>query len=299
MKNLLVIFFILITVTSCHREKKADAYGNFETDEWIVSSENTGKLIYYVVEEGQTIEQGALVAVIDSTQLYLKKKQLESTINAIYKKLPDKVRQIAVYDEQIATLEREEQRMANLVESDAAPTKRLDDLKAQVSIAKKQRAAGVAGIDVQSSGILAEIEPLQFQILQLNDQLSKCRIYNPGKGIVTTSYVNPGELVISGKPIYRIAPVDTLILRVYVAGNQLQDFKIGQAVDVVTDLPDGELKKDKGVVTWVSPEAEFTPKSVQTREERVTQVYAVKINVPNDGRLKIGMPAEIYFADPK
>jgi HlyD family secretion protein len=249
------------------------------------------------VKEGQVLEQGALVAIIDSTQLYLKKKQLESTIGAIYKKLPDKARQIAVYDEQIATLEREEQRMANLVKSDAAPTKRLDDLKAQVAIAKKQRAAGIAGIDVQSSGILAEIEPLQYQILQLKDQLDKCRIYNPGKGIVTTSYVNPGELVMAGKPLYRIAPTDTLILRVYVAGNQLQDFRIGQTVDVMTDLADGELKKDKGIVTWVSAEAEFTPKSVQTREERVTQVYAVKINVPNDGRLKIGMPAEIYFAN--
>lgn len=303
---------ILLTfVLACQQSApKADAYGNFEADERIISAEANGKILMLTLEEGQDLTAGQRVGGIDSVQIALKREQLLASIKAVTAKSPAIGAQLAVYEKQIAairqqlaTLEREKRRVENLLKSDAATSKQLDDIQAQIDAAQRQlevvgeqRSASDATLGVQKSGLLAEVLPLQKQIAQLDDQLAKCRILNPIKGTVLVKYAEPGEVTAFGKPLYKIADMQTLTLRAYVAGNQLSQIKTGQDVKIKVDAPEGGAKETTGKVRWISPKAEFTPKVIQTREERVNLVYAVKIEVPNpDGLFKIGMPAEVTF----
>ncbi len=286
----------------------ADAYGNFEADELIVGAEASGKILAFTVEEGQTLTAGQVVGSIDSTQLALRREQLQASIRAIAAKSPAIAAQLAVFErqvasvqQQLATLDREKRRVENLLKSDAATPKQLDDLNAQIEAAQRQmdvvleqRSASNASLSTQKGGLLAEVLPLRKQIAQIDDQLAKCRIVNPAAGTVLVTYAEPGEITSFGKPLYKIADLGTMTLRAYVAGNQLGTVKNGQQVKVLIDAGGGTQQEFSGKVTWISPKAEFTPKVVQTKEERVNLVYAVKISVPNpDGVLKIGMPAEV------
>lgn len=307
------LLFAGVAFTACQKNApKADAYGNFEADERIVSAEASGKILALRIEEGEALKSGDPVGAIDSAQLVLKREQLQASIRAVAAKSPAIAEQLAVFEKQMASvrqqlgnLDREKRRVENLLKSDAATPKQLDDLNDQIELARRQmdvlleqKSASNATLSTQKGGVLAEILPLQKQIAQIDDQLAKCRVINPCDGTVLVKYAEPGEVTAFGKPLYKIADLQTLILRAYVAGNQLSAIKVGQTVKIAIDAEGGTQKNTSGTITWISPKAEFTPKVVQTKEERVNLVYAVKISVPNaDGSLKIGMPAEVTLGN--
>jgi HlyD family secretion protein len=311
MKLQLSIYPILLSLLlfACQKSApKADAYGNFEADERIISAEANGKILALNLEEGQSLKSGERVGAIDSIQIALKLEQLQASIRAIVAKSPAIGAQLAVYErqsasvrQQLATLDREKRRVENLLKSDAATPKQLDDLNAQIEAAQRQldvigeqKTASNASLGVQKSGLLAEVLPLQKQMAQLRDQLDKCHIVNPIEGTVLVKYAEPGEVTAFGKPLYKIADLATMTLRAYVAGDQLSALKVGQEVKVLVDIANGKQQEFQGKVRWIASRAEFTPKVIQTKEERVNLVYAVKITVPNPGgELKIGMPAEV------
>lgn len=306
-------YFLLLgaALSACQKNApKADAYGNFEADEVIVSAEAGGRILAFTAEEGESLHAGTVVGAIDSVQLTLKREQLQASIRAIAAKSPAISAQLAVYEKQtasvkkqLATLEYEKRRVENLLKSDAATPKQLDDLNAQIDAAHgqmdvilEQKSASNASLSTQKGGLLAEILPLQKQIAQIDDQLAKCHIVNPVDGTVLVSYAEAGEIASFGKPLYKIADLSALTLRAYVAGNQLTRVKTGQSVTVLIDAPDGKQLELPGKVLWISSKSEFTPKVIQTKEERVNMVYAIRVSVPNaDGALKIGMPAEVRF----
>jgi HlyD family secretion protein len=296
MKNTFLILSLFGLLASCTGNgEKADAYGNFETDELTVSSEASGKLLVFDADEGQNLKTGDLVGVIDTTQLYLKKEQMKASIAAVRKKLPNEAAQLAIFDQRMDKINTEIVRIGKLVAANAAPSKQLDDLKAELDGTMKQRAAMASTLGTQTQGMLAEIDPMRFQLMQIEDQLRKSYIYNPIDGSVLTTLAKVGEQTMQGKALYKIASLNPLVLKAYVSEDMLGEVKIGDRVTVNTDASDGTMKSAEGTVTWVSSEAEFTPKIIQTRGERTTQVYAMKIDVPNDGSLKIGMPAEVEF----
>ena len=307
MKYLLLTLPLVLFVACQKSAPKADAYGNFEADERIISSEANGQILELRLEEGQTLQAGQWIGRVDSTQLVLKKEQLRASIRAIAAKSPAIRAQLAVFEkqldasrEQLNVLQREKQRVEKLLKSDAATPKQLDDINDQMTLVQRQmevtlgqRSATDATLGIQKEGLLAEILPLEKQIAQLDDQIAKCRIINPNAGTVLTRYAEAGELSTFGKPLYKIADLSQLNLRAYIAGDQLGNIRIGQQVHVGIDAPEGKMKECTGSITWISSKAEFTPKIIQTKDERVNLVYAIKIAVANDGSLKIGMPAEV------
>ena len=243
-----------------------------------------------------TLQAGTQVGWIDSTQLFLKKSQLRANIKAVLSKRPEVAPQLEVVREQIARQKIERQRIENLLKAKAATPKQLDDINAQIAILERQYRSLSSTLNTQVSGYTSETQPLEAQVEQLNDQLKQSRVVNPVNGTVLTKYVEKGEVVNYGKPLYKIADLSDMILRAFVGEEQLGLVKIGENVTVLTDMPDGKYKEWPGKVTWISAEAEFTPKVIQTKEERTNLVYAVKIKVRNDGSLKIGMPAELKLA---
>jgi Multidrug resistance efflux pump len=288
---------------------KFDAQGTFETDEVVVSAELTGKILSLNVQEGSSLDDGAVVGVIDADNISLQKEQIEASIAALYEKTADVTPQIRLLQEQLAvqqtrlqTLERERQRTANLVKADAATPKQLDDLDAAIEVAKKEMAVTAQQIAVQRSSvatqnrsILSEKAPLEKRLAQLADQLDQAKIVNPIKGTVITRYAEAGEMTSVGKALYKIANLDTLILRAYITGSQLSQIKLNQPVKVFVDSGAKHYRTYPGTITWISDKAEFTPKTIQTKEERANLVYAVKVRVPNDGYLKIGMNGELLL----
>lgn len=309
MKYLLFSLSLLLLAACQKNGPKADAYGNFEADDRIISAEANGQILEFRLEEGQTLEAGQVVGRIDSVQLVLKKEQLQASIRAVAAKSPAISAQLAVFEkqlsasrEQLTALQREKQRVENLLKSDAATPKQLDDLNDQITLVQRQmdvileqRSATDASLSTQKGGLLAEILPLEKQIAQLDDQIAKCHIVNPTPGTVLTRYAETGEIASFGKPLYKIADLRQITLRAYVAGDQLGNIRLGQEVKVAIDAPDGGLREFPGKITWISSKAEFTPKIIQTKDERVNLVYAVKVVVENDGSLKIGMPGEVFF----
>jgi HlyD family secretion protein len=286
---------LILFAVGCKNENTFDASGSFEAVEVIISAEANGVLKEFNIEEGQVLQVGQLIGYIDSTQLYLKKKQLETQIVALLAKKPNISVQLSALQEQLKTAETEQQRITNLVKSDAATTKQLDDINAQIEIIKKQIEAQKSTLVISSEGINKDVLPLHAQVEQLDDQLAKCKIINPVNGTVLTKYAEQNEMTAVGKALYKIADLSTIILRVYISSNQLAKVKLNQKVKVHTDDGSGGFKEDEGTITWISDKAEFTPKTVQTKEERANMVYAVKIKMPNDGVYKIGMYGEIVF----
>jgi HlyD family secretion protein len=299
MKNKILIGLCIALTTilfSCSNGSgDFDATGTFESDEVIVSSEAMGKLLIFDVEEGSTLKQNQVVGVVDTTQLYLKKKQLESTIKAVLSKQPDIPTQLAAIQEQIATAEREKKRIENLVKSDAATTKQLDDINSQLDILNKQYDATKSSLTITKQGIQSEALPLIAQVEQIQDQINKSIITNPIDGTVLTRYAMQDEITSNGKALYKISNLSEMILRAYINGDQLGQVKIDQKVKVYVDKGDGEQKELEGIIYWVSSKAEFTPKTIQTKDERANLVYAIKVRVKNDGYLKIGMYGDVKF----
>ena len=295
LKNIVSVVCIIFLGACDGGNDKSDAYGNFEAIEIIVSAEGNGKLIEFNIEEGDKIAYGQRVGVIDTMQLYLKKRQLEETIKAVQAKLPDIASQINVLKERLSKARYEQKRLNNLVRSEAAMQKQLDDINAEVSLIEKEIIATNSSLTIQQRGLLAEVKPLEAQIKVIEDLISKSIIKSPVKGTVLTKFAQRGELTSAGRSLYKIADLDTIICRAYIGEPQLSGIKIGQKVTVLIDAPKGDYKSHEGKITWVADKAEFTPKVIQTKDERINLVYAIKIAVKNDGSLKIGMPAEIKF----
>jgi HlyD family secretion protein len=275
--------------------KGIDASGTFETEETIVSTEATGTIRRFDLLEGQVLAAGEVVGYVDSTQLYLRKKQLEAQIRSVLAQRPDASAQIAALEEQLATATRERDRISALRSSGSATQKQLDDANSALAVVEKQLRALRSTLDIATRSLDRQADPVALQVAQVEDQLAKCRIVNPVAGTVLTKYVQANEMATPGKALYKIADLTTLNLRAYVTGRQFSGVKLGQSVTVLTDAPGGGVKEHPGTISWISDKAEFTPKTIQTKEERANLVYALKIRVANDGTLKIGMYGDVRF----
>lgn len=294
MRNVLIA--VVFCFASCKsKEVEYDASGAFETVEVIISAEANGEIKQFTLAEGMELNTGDTIGYIDSLQLYLKKKQLLAQMTAVLSRKPDINPQLAALKAQLSSAERDQKRYENLVKADAAPQKKLDDINTQIEVLKSQIAATTSSMGTTTRSITEEAEPLQVQIEQVNDQLSKCRLINPVKGTVLVKYAEASEIAAVGKPLYKIGDLSTLVLRAYITGNQLSQIKINQQVKVFVDAAENKQSEHIGVVQWISDKAEFTPKTIQTKDERADKVYAVKIAVRNNGTLKTGMYAEVKF----
>jgi HlyD family secretion protein len=293
--QIISIVSTLLVIACTSGETDYDASGTFEAVETIVSTEANGTIKALDLNEGQTLKAGAQVGYIDSLQLFLKKKQLLAQIRVVLSKRPNVAAQLATLYEQLKQAKREQQRIANLLKADAATQKQYDDATSQVAVTERQIDAQESSLGITSASLNEEVLPLRVQIEQLDDQLSRCRIINPVNGTVLVKYAEAQEMAQSGKPLYKIADLSTIVLRAYITGDQLPKVKLNQKVTVLVDADAGSYKEYPGTIEWVSDKAEFTPKTIQTKDERANLVYAVKINVKNDGVLKIGMYGEVKF----
>lgn len=296
-KKIIFTMILLLSLTSCHKllENKYDASGTFETTEVVVSAEANGKIIDFNVEEGQLLTKNQVVGYIDSTQLYLTKQQLLASQKSLQSRIPDIKKQIAVLQQQIETAKKEQNRIQNLFTVNAVSQKQLDDVNAQVSVLEKQLDAAKSNLESTTKSIINENEALNIQIEQVENQLEKCKITCPIDGTVLVKYTEKGELSVVGKPLFKAGNLQKMILRAYVTADQVTKLIIGQKVKVYVDFGKDNRKEYDGIVSWISSESEFTPKTIQTRDERANLVYAVKINVKNDGFLKIGQYADVKF----
>lgn len=286
------LFAALLLLAACNPNKeRSDAYGNFEAIETTISAEANGKLLSFKIEEGQTIDAGVPVGLIDTVDTELRLLQLNAQVRSVGSKTGNLNAQIAVIDKQTENLLTDKNRIEGMLKDKAATQKQMDDITGAIDVADKQKEA----ITVQFKSIKDEAAVVYRQIDQLKEAIRRCHIINPVKGTVLAKYVEANEMVTMGKALYKISDISTLDLKVYVSGSQLSDVKLGKEVKVLMDRPNGTIKKMTGKVSWISDQSEFTPKIIQTRDERVNLVYAVKIKVKNDGGLKIGMPAEVNF----
>jgi HlyD family secretion protein len=309
MKSLVFLMIVLILSSCNNKNKISDATGTFEAEEVIVSSEIAGKLLSFNVEEGDRLTPNAVVGTIDAESLELQKDQVEASIVALQEKTMDVRPQVAVLQGQLSvqetqlnTLMTEKRRTENLVRADAAPGKQLDDinnaiaaLQRQMDVTIKEITAQRSNIGTHNSSVLSEKQPLLKTVAQLNERISKASIVNPVAGTVLTKYAEAGEMTAAGKALYKIADLSYLDLRAYITGGQFSKVKLGQPVKVLIDKGDKDYKEYTGTITWISGKAEFTPKTIQTKEERANLVYAMKVRVKNDGYLKIGMYGEAKF----
>lgn len=292
MKIKYLFILALTALFSCSGDDEtSDAYGNFETDETIVSSEMTGKLNSFSVELGDQVEAGQLLAVVDTSQLSLQIKQLDAQQEAVATKKVNLQAQVELLKEQISNLQITQNRVHSLFDDNAATQQQVDDVDGQMRVLEKQ----LESLNTQYISINSELEVYAAQLDVARDKLQKCFVMSPISGIVLEKYMELGELATIGKAIVKLADLSELELKVYVSGAQLPAVKLGQQVEVLIDKDASTNQSLTGEVSWISPEAEFTPKIIQTKEERVKLVYAVKVNVKNDGRLKIGMPGEVNF----
>ena len=294
MKNyqyILGVSIIILSLFSCGRDNgKADGYGNFEATEITISAENNGKLIQFNVNEGDKLKKDQFIGFIDTVQFALKREQLVVSKSVVSSKSKGVLSQISVLKSKLKTAKINKVRIDNLIKDNAGTQKQLDDVSGEIDVIKSQ----IRSVEIQNAPVVNELKNIDVQLKQIDDQIKKSKIINPVNGTVLTKYAEPNEITAFGKPLYKIADLSTMELRVYVSETQLSNIKIGQEVSVKIDGVDA-MKSYKGLVSWISSEAEFTPKIIQTKEERVALVYAAKINVINDGSLKIGMPAEMWI----
>ncbi len=292
----IILAVVVLGISSCSKEDKGyDASGSFEAEEIMISSEANGKIEELNIEEGQVLQIGDTLGRIESTQLQLKLKQLEAQLSAILSKKPDIQKQIASLDEQIKNLESEKIRFKNLVASGAGNQKAVDDIQAKIILIEKNKEAILSNLSISTTGIEKEANVIKTQIDQLKDQLNKTNIINPIDGTVLVKYAYENEITNFGKPLYKIAKLDEIILKVYVSGDQFSVIKLGQPVQIGTDDGSGGKKMVEGKISFISDKAEFTPKTIQTKNERANLVYPIKIKVKNDGTYKIGMYGEVSF----
>jgi HlyD family secretion protein len=292
MKRIVYIVAAMLAV-SCGTEAEFDAQGTFEATEVIISSEAAGRILSFNVEEGMRVEAGDVIAEIDSVQLHLQRSQLEAQLSALLNSRPDIQAQVASLREQIATLKVEQRRIENMLRDGAATEKQKDDIDAQIRILESQLSATLSTLNTNTSTINSNAEAIRVQISALDDRIAKCRVASPISGTVLVKYAQEGELATVGKPLVKIADLGNIYLRAYFTSDQLASIKLGDEVTVTADFGGEERYDYMGRVAWISAESEFTPKTIQTKDSRANLVYAVKIAVENDGRLKIGLAGEV------
>ena len=291
MKKIIVLILIITGVISCNtNNEKADGYGNFEATEITVSSEANGKIEFLNLEEGDLIAFQKQVGLVDTLQLYLSKQQLIASKTTVSSKSMNVLSQKNVLIAQLKTTEIEKNRIHNMFSENAATKRQVDEIDGKVKVIEEQ----IKSVGTQNAPIISDLKSIDVQIQKIDDQLQKCKIINPIQGTVLTKYAEAGEITAFGKPLYKIANILEMTLRVFVSEKQLPQIKIGQEVSLKIDGLN-EMKSYKGTISWIASQAEFTPKIIQTKEERVNLVYAVKVKVKNDGSLKIGMPAEMWI----
>lgn len=290
MKKISALILATIGLISCNNNSdKADGYGNFEATEITISAEANGKINFLKVEEGAILEPQTQVGLVDTLQLYLTKQQLIASKNTVSSKSANVLSQKSVLAEQLKSAQIEKNRITNMYAENAATKRQVDEIDGKVKVIQEQ----IKSVGTQNAPIISDLKSIDVQIEKINDQIEKSKITNPIKGTVLTKYAEPGEVTAFGKPLYKLANLSEMILRVFVSETQLPQLKIGQEVTVKIDGLE-EMKSYKGTISWIASQAEFTPKIIQTKEERVNLVYALKIKVKNDGSLKIGMPAEMW-----
>jgi HlyD family secretion protein len=296
MKNYNYIVAISIMVTSlfscADSKEKADGYGNFEATEITISAENNGKLMQFDIQEGDKLQKDKFMGYVDTISLALKREQLEISKSVVSSKSKGVLSQIAVLNAQLKMANINKKRIQNLIKDKAGTPKQLDDVTGEINVIENQ----ILSVEIQNAPVVNELKSIDIQVKQIEDQIQKSKIINPINGTVLTKYAEVNELTAFGKPLYKIADLSKMQLRIYISETQLATIKIGQEVTVKIDAVDS-MKSYKGTISWVSSEAEFTPKIIQTKEERVALVYAVKIDVQNDGSIKIGMPAEMWLTN--
>ena len=294
MKKIYVLAGVALMMTACGgNEKMYDATGTFEATETTVFAEQSGALLTFVISEGDEVAQGTEVGLIDTTQTWLKIQQTEATKEVYQSQKPDLERQIAATRQQLTKARQEEQRYKELVADGAVPSKMLDDATSQVQVLQKQLDAQISSLSTNTRSLDKQTAATEAQVNQLRDMLRKCHITTPASGTVLEKYVERGEFVTTGKPLFKIADTQDMYLRAYVTSAQLQNIKLGQLVKVFADYGDQQKKEYEGKVLWISSRSEFTPKTILTDDERADLVYAIKIAVRNDGYIKIGMYGEV------
>lgn len=287
-------------LNSCgNNDNDFDATGVFEATETTVYAEQSGALMMFGVEEGDIIQQNKEVGLIDTTQLWLKLQQAGATKSVYQSQKPELEKQIAATREQLAKAKQDQQRYKELVADGAAPSKMLDDANSQVEVLQRQLVAQISSLTVSTNALERQMEATDVQADQWRDQLRKCHILAPTKGTVLEKYVERGEFVSTGKPLFKMADTENMFIRAYVTSAQLKDIKVGQQATVFADFGDGQKRKYQGKVTWISNRSEFTPKTILTDDERADLVYALKVAIRNDGYVKIGMYGEVRFASKK
>ena len=292
MKRVIYILATIVAV-SCSNEADYDAQGTFEATEVVISAEGTGRILNFDIVEGEAIESNSTVGAIDSLQLHLQREQLKAQQVALLSSRPDKEKQVASLRSQIAKQRAELQRVENMLRDGAATTKQRDDIEAQIDILEGQLSATLSTIDNNTSTINENAAALEAQIAALDDRIAKCRISSAVDGTVLVKYAEEGEFTTVGKPLMKVANLKDIYLRAYFTSDQLAKVNLGDEVTVTADFGGDERYDYKGRVAWISAESEFTPKSIQTKDSRANLVYAVKIAVKNDGRLKIGLAGEV------
>lgn len=292
MKRIVYIVAAMLAV-SCGTEAEFDAQGTFEATEVIISSEAAGRILSFDIEEGMAINADEPLAVIDSVQLHLQRSQLEAQLSALLNSRPDVQTQVASLREQIATLKVEQRRIENMLRDGAATEKQKDDIDSQIRILESQLSATLSTLNTNTSTINSNAEAIRVQISALDDRIGKCRAVSPISGTVLVKYAQEGELATVGKPLVKIADLGNIYLRAYFTSDQLANIKLGDEVTVIADFGGEERYDYVGRIAWISAESEFTPKTIQTKDSRANLVYAVKIAVENDGRLKIGLAGEV------
>ncbi|WP_291151848.1 HlyD family secretion protein [Flavobacterium sp. UBA7680] len=291
MKKISIIILATIGLISCNKNSdKADGYGNFEATEITVSSEANGKIEFLKVEDGDELKSQSQVGLVDTLQLYFAKQQLIASKSTISSKSANVVSQKSVLQEQLKTTNLEKNRIRNMYAENAATKRQVDEIDGKAKVIEEQ----IKSVGTQNAPILNDLKSVDVQIEKINDQIAKSKIINPINGTVLTKYSEPGEITAFGKPLYKIADISEMTLRIYVSETQLSKIKVGQNVSVKIDA-EKDMKSYQGTISWIASSAEFTPKIIQTKEERVNLVYAVKVKVKNDGSLKIGMPAEMWI----
>jgi len=290
MKKIITLLIFASLVSCSKNNDKADGYGNFEATEVTISAEANGNIEYLKLEEGDILEPNIQVGLIDTTQLYFNKQQLIASKNTVFSKSSNVLSQRSVLQEQLKTAQIEKKRIQNMFAENAATKRQVDEIDGKVSVIQEQ----IKSVETQNAPIVNEVKSIDVQIEKINDQIQKSKIINPIKGTVLAKYAEPNEVTAFGKPLYKIADISEMTLRVYISETQLSKIKVGQNVAVKIDA-DAAMKSFPGTISWISSSAEFTPKVIQTKEERVNLVYAVKVIVKNDGSLKIGMPAEMWI----
>lgn len=294
MKKIYIIASVALLLTACgKKEKEYDATGTFEATETTVSAEQSGTLLSFALNEGDEVEEGREVGLIDTTQIWLKIQQTRATKAVYNSQKPDMEKQIAATRQQLAKAQTEQRRYQELVNDGAAPRKMLDDAVSQVQVLQRQLAAQISALSTSTDALNKQMAATDVQVNQLRDQLQKCHIYTPVAGTVLEKYVERGEFVATGKPLFKVADTRQMYLRAYVTSAQLQHIKVGQTVKVFADYGNGQRKAYDGRVSWISSRSEFTPKTILTDDERADLVYAVKIAVKSDGYIKIGMYGEV------